>query len=101
MIDNRMGPLDKALMATPLDNPERNKLREVVRGSPAQLFNKCRRFLTLGAVYAERETFARKRDVIPTYAQWMTSQGISPKDAKREAARARAEWAAIIAGGQQ
>ena len=63
--NNRMGPLDKALMAAPLDNPERNRLREVVRGSPAQMFNKCRRFLTLGAVYAERETFRRKMQEAP------------------------------------
>lgn len=88
------------LMALPVDNPERNNLRDVVRGSDTQLAKRIRKFLTLGAVYAERETFAKRRNVLPTYQQWLTSQGISAADAKREAERARQEWAAIRASQQ-
>ena len=85
------------LMALPAVDPERNKLRDVVKGSPDSLARRARRFLTLGAVYAERERYAKTRDVIPTYYSWLRSKGFSAADAKRESARAKAEWAAINA----
>ena len=85
------------LMALPAVDPERNKLRDVVKGSADSLARRARRFLTLGAVYAERERYAKTRDVIPTYYQWLTSKGFSAAEAKRESERARAEWATINA----
>lgn len=86
-----MDDRDLSLITSPL-NMARNKLRDVVPYKPETLANKARRFLTLGAVYAERERFAKTRDILPTYEQWLRTF-MSPADAKKEAARARQEWA--------
>lgn len=89
-----------ALMALPIDNPDRPKLSERVPIKPERLHARCRKFLTLGAVYAERETFRKRMHEKPmTYRDWMISKGISAADATRESERARQEWAEIIARG--
>lgn len=58
------------LMALPLDNPERPKLSDRVPIKPERLHARCRKFLTLGAVYSERETWCRRQlEAEPPYPQ--------------------------------
>ena len=82
----------RALMASPTDDPERNKLRERIKWSGPALTLRAKKYLTLGAVYTERERFAKTRDVLPTYEQWLRTF-LSPADAKKEAEKVRREWA--------
>lgn len=49
----------KKLFSLPVIDPERQKLRDRVPIPDDKLPTKCRKFLTLGKEYAEREHFAR------------------------------------------
>ena len=65
------------LMALPVNNPERAKLRDRVRLTPAQLNSKTASWLTLATEYAERRAFAKLRaDTLPSnvYPAWTRSK---------------------------
>ena len=51
----------KALMSLPINNPERNKLRDAVKGDAKKLAARAHKYLTMSAEYKARETFQRKR----------------------------------------
>jgi hypothetical protein len=75
--------MDEALFTAPVNDPNRNKLRDVVKGDAASLARRARKFLTLGAVYAERERLEKERadDAKTTpYRKWLRSVGITGKD---------------------
>ena len=50
------------LMSRPVRDPERPRLSDQVRLKPETLATRCKKFLTLGAVYTERQTFAKRRN---------------------------------------
>lgn len=60
------------LFSLPVIDPERPKLRDRVPIENDRLHAKCRKFLTLGKEYAERETFRRQMDNPPAnvYPAW-------------------------------
>jgi hypothetical protein len=75
--------ITQALFDLPVLSPERNKLRDVVKGDNDSLARRARKFLTLGAVYAERERLEKERadDAKTTpYRKWLSSVGITGKD---------------------
>lgn len=77
------------LMGLPLDRI-RNKLRDVVKVKPEQLARRCRKFLTLGAVYSERETFAKRQAEGLKWENWLRTF-MSAKDAREMVRRRKAE----------
>ena len=78
------------LLTLPLVNPERNKLRDVVRVTGDALDRRAHKYLTLAAEYN-----ARKRnplhDPIPTYADWLRTF-LKPADVRAEYARQGFDW---------
>jgi len=77
------------LMGLPLDRI-RDKLRDVVRVKPEQLARRCRKFLTLGAVYSERESFAKKQAEGIKWESWLKSV-MSAADAREMMRRHKAK----------
>lgn len=61
------------LMGVPIDAPARPTLRERIRVKPEQLARRARKFLTLGAVYTQRETFAKQQAEGLKWANWLAT----------------------------
>lgn len=89
---------DRHLLSIPAFRKGRNQLSDVVRAKGDALARKAHKYLTLAKVYNERETFAARRDVVPTYYDWLV-RFMRPEDARRESERASQEWATRRAEG--
>ena len=75
--------LDDHLLSLPIDNPERNKLRDVVKGTPEQLARKAHKYLTLADEYnARKNRHPLKFDGKGVYAKWLSLCGIKPADVR-------------------
>lgn len=69
------------LFSLPVNDPERNQLRDRIRTPNDKLAARARKFLTLGEVYAQRDTYAKQQAEGLKWQKWLASF-MSPADVK-------------------
>ncbi len=64
-LQHTLSAKDMHLLSVPIDNPERNRLRDVIRFEGEKLASKAAKFLTLAEEYSRRRTFRREQEKPP------------------------------------
>lgn len=82
---NKGGQWLADLMRSPVDSPERQQLRDAVPYSQKTLDRLTRKYLSLSPEFKPNPVSVDRRP-LPTYEAWLRSAGLTPKEAKRQAA---------------